>query len=149
MRLERKLVVGTVVLLIAGAAAGASIAATRHGSARESHVVAHPKNLYQAAASYLGIDTRTLESELHPGHTLAAIASTTSGKSVRGLEVALLSYVHAQFRETAAPTSAAKRWVEMKVMRQRVEGFVAGTCPLKLGALFKRLSGGCHGMSMH
>jgi len=149
MRLERKLAVGVAVVLVAGAATGASIAATRAGSARASHVVTHPKNLYQAAASYLGIGTRTLESRLHPGHTLAAIASTTSGRSVDGLEVALLSYVHAQFREAAAPTSPAKRSVEMKVMRQRVEGFVNGTCPLKLGALFKRLSGGCHGMSMH
>ena len=149
MRLERKLVVGVAVVLIAGAATGASIAATRDGSARGSHLVTHPKNLYQAAASYLGIDTRTLESELRPGHTLAAIASATSGKSVRGLEGAVLSYVHAQFRKDAAPMSAAKRSVMTKVMRQRVEGFVAGTCPLKLGALFKRLSGGCHGMSMH
>ena len=149
MSLKRKLVAGVGALCLAGGAAGAGLAATGHGSTRAPHVVTHPNNLYQAAASYLGIETRTLESELRPGHTLAAVASTTSGKSVHGLEVALLSYVHAQFRKTAAPMSAAKRRVMLKVMRQRVEGFVTGTCPLKLGALFKRLSGGCHGMSMH
>ncbi len=149
MRLERELVASVVVLVLAGGATGAALAAAGHGGTRASHVVAHPKSLYQAAASYLGIETRTLERELHPGHTLADIASTTSGKSVRGLEAALLSYVHAQFRKSAAPMSAAKRSVMMKVMRQRVQGFATGTCPLKLGALFKRLSGGCHGMSMY
>jgi hypothetical protein len=149
MRLERELVASVVVLLVSGGATGAALAASGQGAARASHVVAHPKSLYQAAASYLGVETRTLERELHPGHTLADIASTTSGKSVHGLEAALLSYVHAEFRKTAAPMSAAKRSVMLKVMRQRVEGFATGTCPLKLGALFKRLSGGCHGMGMH
>jgi hypothetical protein len=149
MRLERELVASVAVLLVAGGATGAALGAAGHGGAHSSHVVAHPRNLYQAAASYLGTDTRTLEREVHPGHTLADIASTTSGKSVRGLEAALLSYVHAQFRKGAAPTSAAKRSVMLRVMRQRVEGFATGTCPLKLGALFKSLSGGCHGMSMH
>lgn len=149
MSLKRKLAAGVGVLLLAGAAAGAGLAATGSGSTRAPHVVAHPHNLYQAAASYLGIETRTLESELHPGHTLAAIASETSGKSVHGLEIALLSYVHAQFHRTARPMSAAKRGVMLRVMRQRVEGFVTGTCPLRLGALFKQLSGGCHGMTMH
>ncbi len=149
MSLKRKLAVGAVLLLVAGGATAGALAARGPQSAKSAPAVnLHAKNLYGAAASYLGISTRTLRSELHPGHPLAAIASSTSGRSIAGLRSALLAYVLAQHRKTAMPVSPGKRAVENRVMRQRVNGFVAGTCPLKLGKLFRSLAGGCHGMSM-
>jgi hypothetical protein len=149
MSLRRKLVAAVAILLIAGGATGGALASRGDQRARSAPAVnLGAKNLYAAAASYLGISTRTLRGELHPGHPLAAIASATPGRSVAGLRSALFSYVLAQHRKTALPVSRAKRLVEDSTIRKRVDGFVAGTCPLKLGKLFKSLSGGCHGMSM-
>lgn len=147
MSLKRKLALGVTLLLVAGGGTGGALAAHGHASAPAVNLQA--KNLYAAAASYLGMSSRALKSELHPGHPLAAIASTTSGRTVAGLKSALVAYVLAQHRKTAMPVSAAKRMVENRTIRNRVDGFVAGTCPLQLGKLFKSLSGGCHGMSMH
>jgi len=146
MSLRRKLVAAAAILLIAGGATGGALAAQSQRALPAVNL--HAKSLYGAAASYLGISTAVLERELRPGHPLAAVASTTPGRSVAGLQSALFAYVLAQHRLTAMPVSAAKRQVENSTIRKRVDGFVAGTCPLKLGKLFKSLSGGCHGMGM-
>ena len=148
MSLRRKLGAAVAILVVAGGATGGALAARGQFARTAPAVNLRAPNLYAAAASYLGIPTRTLRGELHPGHPLAAIASAAPGRSVAGLKSALLAYVLAQHRKTAMPVSAAKRAVENRVMRRRVAGFVAGTCPLELGKLFKSLSGGCHGMSM-
>lgn len=148
MSLERKLAAAAILLLVAGGVTGGALASRGHPAKAAPVVNLQAQNLYAAAAAYLGIPTRTLRSELHPGHPLAAIASTTSGRSVAGLRSALLAYVLAQHRKLAMPVSAGKRMVENRAIRKKVDGFVAGTCPLKLGKLFKSLSGGCHGMSM-
>ena len=47
--------------------------------------------MLSAAASYLGVSARTLQGELRSGKTLAAIASSTPGKSEAGIVQALVA----------------------------------------------------------
>src|ERR1051325_10297047 len=77
MSSRRKLVTLTAVLLIAGGATGGALAARSHGvkPAPVPHLAG--KNLLAAASIYLGIPVAQLRHELHPGHTLRAIASST------------------------------------------------------------------------
>jgi hypothetical protein len=50
-----------------------------------------PGDSLSAAATYLGIDTSRLFSDLQSGQTLAQIAKSTSGKSVDGLVAAIVA----------------------------------------------------------
>ena len=149
MRLERKLLIGVAVLLIAGGATGGALAARGHAAVKTAPVPhLAGKNLLTASSIYLGIPLAQLKSELKPGHTLADIASHTPGRTVAGLRATLVydamtNLHHAQGALSTARTKYAHLWLS-----KRIAGYVAGTCPLKLGGMFVKLGGGCPGMKM-
>ena len=152
MSLERKLVVGGAVLVLAGAAAGAGLAAGGHArnvpAPRELRLasVTEPGFLL-ATARYLGTDVGTLRREEKSGRTLAQVASATPGRSERQL-VALLVAAASKRLQTISdrPMSSAQQQALAKLIRPRITGFLNDTCPLVLGALAKHLVG-CPGMN--
>ena len=52
-----------------------------------------PGGMFQAAATYLGLTQQALFAQLRSGKTLAQVATATSGKSVSGLEDAMVASV--------------------------------------------------------
>jgi hypothetical protein len=52
-----------------------------------------PGGMFQAAATYLGLTQQALFAELRSGKTLAQVATATNGKSVSGLEDAMVASV--------------------------------------------------------
>src|SRR2546429_12645 len=89
----KKLIAGAAVILLLGGASAAALTATGQ-SHRPSARAARPAHAFArlgggrdlgTAASYLGMSSAQLQSELESGRTLAAIASATSGKSESGL----------------------------------------------------------------
>ncbi len=148
MSLKRKVIVGAAILLIAGGATGGALAARAHGSATTAPRLVEGKSLLVASAAYLGMSLPALKHELHPGHPLAAIASTMSGRTVAGLRAALYHDATWILRKDEASMSRTRSAIVHSWLQKRIAGFVAGTCPLKLGGLFVKLGGSCPGMSM-
>jgi len=72
---------------------------------------------FQAAASYLGVSTSTLVSDLRAGKTLASLA-TAHGKSVSGLEAAMLAAAEKNLQ------SAVSQGHLTKAEASRIEGFL-------------------------
>lgn len=149
MSLKRKLLIGVSVLLVAGGATGGALAARSHAAVKTAPV-AHVagKSLLKASSIYLGIPLSQLKRELTPDRPLAAIASSTPGRTVAGLRATLVfdamtNLHHAQGALPLVRTRYAHAW-----LTKRIGGYVAGTCPLKLGGMFVKLGGGCPGMKM-
>jgi hypothetical protein len=117
-RLKRRAMIGAAVMAILGggvivavpAATGNSHARghARHRSAtvRAAHRGGH--GVLATAASYLGLSTAQLRSELQSGKTLAQIADATSGKSAVGLVDALVSAKAAKLAASEQLTQQAK-----------------------------------------
>jgi len=148
MSSRRKLVTLTAVLLIAGGATGGALAARSHGvkPAPVPHLAG--KNLLAAASIYLGIPVAQLRHELHPGHTLRDIASSTSGHTVAGLRATLVFDAMASLHRAQGAISRVRMRYAHKWVNKRVAAYIAGACPLKLGSVFVNLGGGCAGMMM-
>jgi hypothetical protein len=145
--LKRKLAAGTVAAgLVAGG--GAALAATTgHGhstspapaagwfaSARTGVFPGKPfGDDLAAAASYLGLTTDQLKTDLQSGKTLAQIADATGGKSAAGLIDALVA---AETKELDAAVSAGKLTQAQEDtitanLKQRVTALVNGTFPAR------------------
>ncbi len=153
MSLERKLVAGVVVLLLAGGAAGAGLAASgRGGPARQTrHAppfrVTHA-GFVRASAWFLGLDVATLRHEVKSGRTIADVADATAGKSARGLTAYLVRAASSRLQLVAdRPFSPAQERVLRAWLRRRITGFLKDTCPLNLSGLRRRMAG-CPGMSI-
>jgi len=153
MSLKRKLVVGAAaMLLVAGVAAGAGLAASGHAKS-----VPAPRQLRLASvkdagfllatAQYLDTDVATLRHETKSGKTLAQVADATPGRSEKQL-AALLVFAASKRLQTISdrPMSGAQQQALAKLIRPRIVGFLNDTCPLALGALGKHLVG-CPGMN--
>jgi hypothetical protein len=148
MSLKRKLAAALAILMIAGGATGAALAARGHANATVAPRLVQGRSLLGTASAYLGVSLPQLKSELHPGHPLAAIAGTTPGRTVAGLRAALYHDANANLRKVEATMSPARMAYVRGWLHKKIAGFVAGTCPLKLGGLFIKLGGSCPGMSM-
>jgi hypothetical protein len=99
------------------------------------------------AATYLGISTTDLLTQLQAGKTLAQIANATSGRSARQLAVLLVVAASKRLQTISdRPMSGAQQQALANLIRPRITGFLNDTCPLALGALGKHLAG-CPGMS--
>jgi hypothetical protein len=152
MSLERKLVVGVAVLVLAGGAAGAGLAASGHTrsvpAARQLRLASVKKSGFLlASAQYLGTDVSTLRRETKGGRTLAQIANATSARSARQLERLLVVAASRRLQTISdRPMSTVQQQALAKLVRPRVAGFLNDTCPLALGALARHLVG-CPGMN--
>jgi hypothetical protein len=147
--LKRKLLIGVSVFLLAGGATGGALAARSHSSVKPApvpHVAG--KSLLAAASIYLGIPLAQLKSELHPGHPLAAVVSSTPGRSVAGLRATLVYDAMTNLHRAQGALSLVRTRYAHTWLSRRISGYVAGTCPLKLGGMFVKLGGGCPGMKM-
>ncbi len=86
-------------------------------------------DILAAAASYLGISTDTLRSDLKGGKTLAEIANATSGKSAAGLIDALVSHVQSKLDAAvkAGKLTQAQEDTITPKLKQRITDLVNGT----------------------
>jgi hypothetical protein len=152
---KRKLLAGTLALLVAGGAAGAAIAASGHGRslppAPDQLSVASigKASFVRATARYLGTDAVALRHEVKGGRTLAESADATSGRSAKQLSALLLTAATTKLQLIAdrALTTAQQASLRRR-LRPQIVGFLNDTCPLALSGIAKHL-GGCAGMGMH
>jgi hypothetical protein len=90
-----------------------------------------PGDKLAAAATYLGISTDQLMTQLQSGKTLAQIASSASGKSTDGLVAALVA---AETKQLDAAVAAGKLTKDQENqilpnLQQRITNLVNGTLP--------------------
>jgi hypothetical protein len=92
------------------------------------HAGALPGVQLDAAAHYLGVSTAQLRVEVQAGHTLAAIAQSTPGRSVAGLVAALLASRQSRLEAAAGSGKLSRKREErqLRTLRQRVEASVRG-----------------------
>jgi hypothetical protein len=166
----RKLVVGAVaVVALAGIGAavaaadgnGPSLAPTAPPAAFAATRGARPDHHGRAddfavAASYLGLTTAQLQTQLQSGKTLAQIADAATGKSAKGLIAALVA---AEKKELAGAVSAGRltqaqaNAIEAN-LEQRFTDFVNGTrgahagCGDPGGVYGRRGSNGSYGFRL-
>lgn len=149
MSSRRKLATLTAVLLVAGGATGGALAARSHATVKAAPVPhLAGKSLLGAASIYLGIPLAQLKGELRPGHPLAAIASTTPGRSVAGLKATLVYDAMTNLHRSQGALSQVRLNYAHTWLSKRIAGYVAGTCPLNVRGMFVKLGGGCPGMKM-
>jgi hypothetical protein len=152
--LKRKLVAaGAAILVIAGGATGAAIAAS--GNSRSLPPAPHQLRLagtskadfLRATARYLGTDVATLRHDTKgAGRTLAEIADATQGRSAKELSALLVAAASTKLQLISdRAMSLPQRAALGALLRHRITGFLNDTCPLALGALAKHLAG-CPGM---
>ena len=153
MSLKRKLVAGGAVLLLAGGATGAGLAASGHGRSvqpvRAVRLAGPTRAAFlQATAQYLGTDVATLRHEKKSGQTLAEIANATPGRSADQLASSLVhaATVWLTLNGHRSVTASERRGLH-GLLRHRITGFLTDTCPLRLANVSKHL-GGCKGMRM-
>lgn len=77
------------IVALVGCVLAAVALANPASHARAAH--AHPSNLIAGASGYLGVSPAELRHELRGGHSLAAVAAATSGRSAAGLIDALVA----------------------------------------------------------
>jgi len=121
----------TSVLLVLGllVGAGAAVAVAKApGKAKPRAVKVQQRGLLPAAAAYLGVTPVALRAELRSGKSLAQVA-TAKGKSVDGLESALLSALRSkvQAAKAAGKLDAARADRLLQRAPQLVERLVNAT----------------------
>ena len=123
-----------VLGLLALAGGGTALAAKAKGHAPlRVGVVGHrlhgPGQLLDAAASYLGIGTADLLSQLRGGKTLADVAGATQGRSVQGLVDALVASERKELDTAVAAGRLTRAQADgiAQTLAQRTSDFVNGT----------------------
>lgn len=151
MTLKRKLVLATAGALVLAGAGSAVAASGGHGHAKRGAVSAvrgplaagltgghrgfgygfGPSGDFSAAATYLGITTDVLKTDLRSGKTLAQVADATSGKSAAGLIDALVASEKSELDAavTAGKLTAAQEQTLLANLQQRVTDLVNGARP--------------------
>jgi hypothetical protein len=149
MSSRRKLAAFVTVLLVAGGATGGALAARSHAAAKTAPVPhLAGKSLLAAASIYLGIPLSQLRHEIRPAHPLAAIASSTPGRTVAGLRETLVYDAMTNLHRSQGALSQVRMRYAHAWLTRRIRGYVAGTCPLDVHGMFVKLGGGCPGMKM-
>jgi hypothetical protein len=127
--LRQKVVGGAAVAVLLGGSAFAAVSATGQGNGHARKGASnrvrrgHARDI-SAAASYLGISTGALSSELREGKSLAQVAAARrSGKTADGLVAAIVAERKARLAKTAA--NLPKR-VSAEVQRPGATGARAG-----------------------
>ena len=150
MTLKRKLVLGTAGALVLAGAGGAVAASGGNGHAKAGAAPAVRGTLaglmgghrgfghgmgssddLSAAATYLGIGTDALKTDLQSGKTLAQVADATSGKSAAGLIQALVAHEQGELDAavSAGKLTAAQEQTLVASLQQRFTDLVNGTRP--------------------
>jgi hypothetical protein len=131
---------GTVLATTASAAQPAAVTATAPTASTASTATGanggirflrrhHGARLVlRTAAAYLGLTPAQLRIQLHAGKSLAAIA-TASGKSVSGLENAILAAVVK--RVDASKLTPARKADVISAVQRNLDAFVAATHPFE------------------
>jgi hypothetical protein len=129
---------GALALAGAGIAAGAT---AQHGNGKRSTARAGaglgsrfghpggPSDDLDAAATYLGVTSAALVTDLRSGKTLAQIASATAGKSTAGLIAALVTHETAEINAavTAGRLTQVEATTAIAGLTARFTAFAAGT----------------------
>jgi hypothetical protein len=151
--LKRKLAVGgAVVVVAAGAATGAGLAASGHGqSVQPIHHLrlanTSKTGFLRATAQYLDTNVATLRREAKGGRTLADIANATPGRSAKQLATLLTAAAAAKAQVGAnRALTNQQTFLLHSWLKRRITGFLNDTCPLGLAGVAKDL-GGCLGMA--
>jgi hypothetical protein len=153
MSLNRKLVVGGAVLLVAGGGTGAGLAASGQGGnvQRAEHAPAFrvtEAGLVRTSAWYLGVEVPTLRHDVKSGTTIAEVADATHGTSAAQLTAYLVRAATVRLTQSShRPLTPAERLSLHTLLKHRIGGFLNDTCSLSVAGL-KRHLGGCHGMKM-
>jgi hypothetical protein len=153
MSLNRKLVVGGAVLLVAGGGTGAGLAASGHNGNVQRAQQAPAFRVTEAgfvrtSAWYLGVDVPTLRHDVKSGTTIAEVADATHGTSAQQLTSYLVRAATLRLTQIAhRPLTPAEHRSLHNWLIHRVSGFLNDTCPLSVTGLAKHLAG-CHGMKM-
>src|SRR5580765_3582620 len=128
-RTQLVLVVAGVLALIGGGTALAS----KGGGERHSGKPALGRALHHghgddldAAASYLGLTTASLLTQLQSGKTLSQVADATSGKSTAGLVAALVSHEKQELSDAVAAGRLTRAQADQigSTLTQRFNEFV-------------------------
>ena len=127
MQAKRKLVLGATIGGLVLAGAGGGLAATGGGKGPHHG----PGDDLAAAASYLGITSAQLVSDLQSGQTPAQVANATSGKSAAGLVAALVTHETAELDAavTAGKLTSAQEQTLLANLQQRFTDFANGVRP--------------------
>jgi hypothetical protein len=149
---KRKLLAGVAVFVAAAGVTGAGLAASGHGRSvhpAPDRLVLHGTSraaFLRATAQYLGTDVATLRRESRSGRTLAEMANATPGRSEKQLAALLVAAgTSTLLMISDGAMSTARRQALHVLVRQRITGFLDGTCPLSLTAFARHLAG-CPGM---
>jgi hypothetical protein len=88
-----------------------------------------PNDDLAAAATYLGVTTSALVTDLQSGQTLAQVASSVGGKSTAGLVAALVTHETAEINAavSAGTLTQAEATTRIAGLTARFTAFVAGT----------------------
>jgi hypothetical protein len=88
-----------------------------------------PGGMFQAAAAYLGLSPKALAADLKSGKTLAQVATATPGKSVSGLEDAMVASVQTKLDAgvKAGKLTSKQEQAILTHVRQMVDDLVNGT----------------------
>jgi hypothetical protein len=86
-------------------------------------------DMFSAAAAYLGVSEQALFTELRSGKTLAQVATSTSGKSVSGLEDAMVASVQTKLDAgvKAGKLTSKQEQAILTHVRAMVDDIVNGT----------------------
>ena len=154
MSSRAKFAAGAAVVLGLGAV-GAAVAATHgshnaaatpaavpavftHGSAHALHPFGlgfghrgRPGDELAVAATYLGLTTQQLLTDLQSGKTLAQIAGTTNGKSAAGLVQALVAHEKQELADAVKAGKLTQTQADAitAALQQRITDLVNGTHP--------------------
>lgn len=134
-----------IVLAVAALAVGGTALAAGSPAAKERPRAAKLAGggLLKAAADYVGLELRALKAELRQGRSLAQVA-TARGKSVDGLEQALLTAFRAkvQAAQSAGKIDATRAQRMLERAPARIERLVNATRPAKARPAKVRLAKG-------
>jgi hypothetical protein len=145
MTRRRKLVAGVAaVIVLAGVATGVALARSQPAYAAPRLVLGKP--LMTAAAAYLGVSLKTLKGEVTHSRPLTAIARSTPGRTVAGLQAAIVHDAKWRLDQGHMGVGGIQRRYVTKWLNRHIAPWIAGQCPLKLSQLFIRLGGTCQGM---
>jgi hypothetical protein len=128
-RTQLVLVLAGLLALVGG---GTALAGKGAGDRHAANAALHDRGMHgpgddlDAAASYLGLTTANLLTQLQAGKTLSAVADATSGKSTAGLVTALVAHEKQELTDAVAAGRLTRAQADQigTTLTQRFNDFV-------------------------